>query len=160
MIELISFGYRHDEAEEGRNRPPIADITIDLSQHIRDDSATVALLDARAVALGAFAGSSARLIHAARSVGLSVLDSFTTIGGVAAGTVVGRWAHQHTNDRHGSSVRLATGVAAGLAAALLADGLIDGVAAPLRRHLNIPAPRPSPSVSDTGLRIRGLSRVR
>ncbi|MGY4902547.1 RapZ C-terminal domain-containing protein [Streptomyces sp. 900116325] len=67
MFELISFGYIHNEAEEGRNQAPIADITIDLRQHSRDASTadTFALVNATATALAAFAGSSSRPVTVA-----------------------------------------------------------------------------------------------
>lgn len=66
FIELISFGYAHNEAEEGRNQPPIADITIDLRQHIRDASSdSFALVEAMAGTLTAFAGSSPRPVTVA-----------------------------------------------------------------------------------------------
>lgn len=66
MFELISFGYIHNEAEEGRNQPPVADITIDLRQHIRDaDSDTFALVGTAAAMLTAFGGGSHRPVTVA-----------------------------------------------------------------------------------------------
>ena len=66
MFELISFGYVHNEAEEGRNQPPVADITIDLRQHVRDTSSdTFALVEAAVGTLAAFAGSSSRPVTVA-----------------------------------------------------------------------------------------------
>jgi RNase adaptor protein for sRNA GlmZ degradation len=66
MFELISFGYVHNEAEEGSNRPPIADITIDLRQHIRDAGAdTAAIVEATAGMLAAAAGGSPRPVTVA-----------------------------------------------------------------------------------------------
>ena len=65
-----------------------------------------------------------------RTVGESLLDSVNTVGGVAAGTVVGRWAHARTSDRGGSTSRLATAVAAGLAAALVTDAILDAALGP------------------------------
>ncbi|WP_406325830.1 hypothetical protein OG784_12890 [Streptomyces sp. NBC_01617] len=58
FIELISFGYVHNEAEEGHNRPPVADITIDLRPYTQD------VTDIGALA-GAFAGNSPRPVTVA-----------------------------------------------------------------------------------------------
>ncbi|MFB6776521.1 hypothetical protein ACFCX0_03610 [Streptomyces sp. NPDC056352] len=66
MFELISFGYIHNEAEEGHNQPPIADITIDLRQHIRDaDADTFALVGTTAAMLAAYGGGSPRPVTVA-----------------------------------------------------------------------------------------------
>ncbi|MFF3060883.1 ATPase [Streptomyces sp. NPDC057909] len=82
MFELISFGYVHNEAEEGRNQPPVADITIDLRQHIRDTgSDSVALVEATAGTLTAFAGCSPRPVTVAigGATGQRTAPAFVTL---------------------------------------------------------------------------------
>ncbi|TGZ12368.1 hypothetical protein DV517_74630 [Streptomyces sp. S816] len=59
-----------------------------------------------------------------RTIGASVLDSITMIGGAVVGTAVGRYTHAHTTDRHGSTSRLVASVTAGLTAAVVTEGLL------------------------------------
>lgn len=66
-IELISFGFDRNEAAEGANRPPVADIALDLRLHLRGAGTadTFALVDATAGTLTAFACGSPRPVTAA-----------------------------------------------------------------------------------------------
>ncbi|WP_327713226.1 hypothetical protein OG912_38550 (plasmid) [Streptomyces sp. NBC_00464] len=85
----------------------------------------------------------APIVQTMRTVGANTLiDTLTSIGGIAAGTAAGRWAHQRTSDLHSPTARLSAATVVGLTAALLADGLINGLVTPLRRKIDTPR-RPS-----------------
>ncbi|TXS40077.1 hypothetical protein [Streptomyces sp. OR43] len=64
-VELISFGFAHNEREEGSSRPPVADIVIDLRQHLRNGTGSDVLVAATAGTITAFAGGSHRPVTAA-----------------------------------------------------------------------------------------------
>lgn len=64
-IELISFGFVHNEREEGSSRPPVADIVIDLRQHLRSGAGFDALVTATTATITAFAGGSDRPVTVA-----------------------------------------------------------------------------------------------
>ncbi|WP_331734046.1 hypothetical protein OG345_41085 (plasmid) [Streptomyces sp. NBC_01220] len=85
----------------------------------------------------------APIVQTVRTIGANtLLDTLTSIGGIAAGTAAGRWAHQRTGDLHSPTARLSAATVVGLTAALLTDGLISGLATPLRRKIDT-QPRPS-----------------
>lgn len=64
-VELISFGFVHNEREEGSSRPPVADMVIDLRQHLRNGAGSDALVAATPATITAFAGGSDRPVTVA-----------------------------------------------------------------------------------------------
>ncbi|MFG2977745.1 hypothetical protein ACGFYY_32735 [Streptomyces sp. NPDC048331] len=80
------------------------------------------------------------LEHATRALRTGLIDSITTVGGVATGAALGSWTH-HRARALPRSARLAAGIITGLTAALITDSLITAAAAPVRRDLHRPAPR-------------------
>ncbi|OIJ95424.1 hypothetical protein [Streptomyces colonosanans] len=90
----------------------------------------------------------------ARTIGADVLDNLSIVGGVVAGTAVGRFAHARTTERHGPVSRLAAGVAAGLAAATITDSLLAAATGSWRRTLRGTAPAaPATSLDQARLRV-------
>lgn len=79
-IELISFGFVHNEREEGSSRPPVADMVIDLRQHPRNGAGSDALVAATAATITAFAGGSHRPV----TVAIGCHDGQTAAAFVAA----------------------------------------------------------------------------
>ncbi|MFJ9634848.1 hypothetical protein ACIRU8_44880 [Streptomyces sp. NPDC101175] len=83
----------------------------------------------------------------ARTIAVDVLDNMSIVGGVVAGTAVGRFAHARTTERNGPTSRLAAGVAAGLVAAVITDTLLAAATGSWRRTLNGTAPAAAPATS-------------
>lgn len=88
-----------------------------------------------------------------RTIAADVLDNLSIVGGVVAGTAVGRFTHARTTERHGPTSRLAAGVAAGLAAAVITDSLLGAATGSWRRTLNGTAPE-APAASLNQVRPR------
>ncbi|MFD3719841.1 hypothetical protein [Streptomyces sp. NPDC058674] len=80
------------------------------------------------------------LEHAVRALRTGLIDSVTTVGGVAAGAALGCWTH-HQAGALPRSARIGAGIITGLTAALVTDSLLTAAAAPVRRDLHRPAPR-------------------